>query len=55
MTALTQAENGSNNPILLRYHTKAGHSGGQPLSERINNQAETLHFLLWSLGTIQQE
>jgi len=55
MTALTQSANNSNNPIMLRYHTKAGHSGGQPLSERIDNQAETLHFLLWRLGANQQK
>ncbi len=50
MAALVQAKNGSDNPILLRYHTKAGHSGGMPLSEQIDNSVESTAFLLWRLG-----
>ncbi len=50
MTALMQSATGSTNPIMLRYHTKAGHSGGQPLSERIDNTTETMLFLIWQLG-----
>ncbi len=49
MTALLQASTGSQRPVLLRYHTKAGHSGGQPVSERISNSAESFAFLLWQL------
>jgi len=49
MTALMQASTGSDEPVLLRYHTTAGHSGGQPVSEQIENLAETLSFLLWQL------
>jgi len=49
MTALMQASTGSDEPVLLRYHTTAGHSGGQPVSEQIDNLAETLSFLLWQL------
>jgi len=49
MTALMQASTGSDKPVLLRYHTTAGHSGGQPVSEQIENLAETLSFLLWQL------
>jgi prolyl oligopeptidase len=49
MTALVQAKNSGKNPILLRYHTKAGHSGGMPMSERIANEVETTAFLKWCL------
>ena len=49
MTALMQADTGSNNPVLLRYHVSSGHSGGEPLKEQVNNQAEILGFLLWQL------
>ena len=50
MTALMQAKNGSNNPILLRYHTQAGHSGGQPVSQQIDEMVDTVSFLLWQVG-----
>ncbi|HEV8408540.1 MAG TPA: prolyl oligopeptidase family serine peptidase [Sphingomicrobium sp.] len=49
MTALMQADTGSNNPILLRYHVSSGHSGGEPLAEQVNNQSESLGFLMWQL------
>ncbi len=49
MTALVQASTGSDKPVLLRYHTKAGHSGGQPISKQIENLTDTLSFLLWQL------
>ena len=49
MTAMMQANTGSNNPVLLRYHVSSGHSGGEPLKEQVNNQAESLAFLMWQL------
>jgi prolyl oligopeptidase len=49
MTAMMQADSGSNNPVLLRYHVSSGHSGGEPLKEQVNNQAESLAFLMWQL------
>jgi prolyl oligopeptidase len=49
MAALMQASTGSERPVLLRYHIKAGHSGGQPVSETIQNSAEAYAFLLWQL------
>jgi len=49
MTAMMQANNGSSNPVLLRYHVASGHSGGEPLKEQVNNQAESLAFLMWQL------
>ena len=50
MAALMQARNGSDNPILLRYHTQAGHSGGQPVSQQIDQLVDTVSFLLWQVG-----
>ena len=50
MAALVQAANGGENPILLRYHIKAGHSGGQPVSEQIEQMVDTMSFLLWQVG-----
>lgn len=50
MAALLQAATGSDEPVLLRYHLQAGHSGGEPLTVRIENAAETLAFLSWQLG-----
>ena len=51
MAALVQARQGAANPILLRYHTKAGHSGGQPVSQRIEEMADVLSFLHWQIGS----
>ena len=50
MTALMQASSGSDAPILLRHHTRAGHSGGQPVSQRIDEMVDTVSFLLWRVG-----
>lgn len=50
MTALLQASNGSDKPILLHYDTNAGHSGGAPVSKQIENNVRELSFLVWQLG-----
>lgn len=50
MTALLQAANSGHAPILLRYHTRAGHSGGQPLSKVIEELVDTFSFLSWQVG-----
>jgi len=50
MTALMQAETGSDKPILLHYDTNAGHSGGAPVSKQIENTTRELSFLMWQLG-----
>jgi len=39
MAALMQ-NSGSPNPVLIRYHTAGGHSGGEPLSVQVANEAE---------------
>jgi prolyl oligopeptidase len=50
MAALLQSATGSDRPVLLRYHTKAGHSGGQPLSKQIEDMTDIFSFLSWQLG-----
>jgi len=50
MTALLQASAGSDRPILLMYDTKAGHSGGKPLSKWLEDESKELAFLFWQLG-----
>jgi prolyl oligopeptidase len=49
MTALMQAANGSDKPILLHYETALGHSGGTPVSKLIDNTTDELDFLMWQL------
>ncbi|MFN2567100.1 MAG: prolyl oligopeptidase family protein [Gemmatimonadaceae bacterium] len=53
MTALLQASTGSDpaeRPVILRYHTKAGHSGGLPVRQTVQNMADEMQFLFWQLG-----
>lgn len=50
MTAMVQKMNGGKNPILLRYFTKAGHSGGQPISQQIETNVDIYSFLRWRLA-----
>ncbi len=50
MTALLQSANASDEPILLLYDTKAGHSGGRPLSKQIEDETDEMSFLFWQLG-----
>jgi len=49
MAALMQASTGSRKPVILRYHIKAGHSGGQPVSQQIEDLTDTLSFLFSQL------
>ena len=49
MAALVQASTGLDNPVMLRYHIKAGHSGGQPVSQQIEDLTDIFSFLLWQL------
>lgn len=52
MTAILQAQTGSDNPILLLYDTKLGHSGGTPASKEIEEAVDKMSYLFWQL-TIQ--
>lgn len=51
MAALLQASNGSDRPILLHYDTKAGHSGGKPVTKQITDTTDELAFLFWQVGS----
>jgi len=50
MTALLQSATASDKPVLLLYDTKAGHSGGRPLSKQIEDETDEMSFLFWQLG-----
>jgi len=54
MTALLQATTASGNPVLLHYDTKAGHSGGKPVTKQIEDATVTLSFLFWQLDISPQ-
>ncbi|MBT9331600.1 prolyl oligopeptidase family serine peptidase [Paracidobacterium acidisoli] len=45
MTALMQAEDGGDRPILLHYSLKGGHSAGVSLSQLVEDEADELAFL----------
>jgi prolyl oligopeptidase len=45
MTALMQADTGSDRPILLHYQLKAGHSAGVSITQLVNDTADELVFL----------
>jgi len=50
MTARLQAATASDRQILLLYDTKSGHSGGRPLSKKIEEETDILSFLCLELG-----
>ena len=50
MTALMQASQGGEKPILLLYDTKLGHSEGRPVSKIIEEDSDVLSFLFWQVG-----
>ncbi|HLX84578.1 MAG TPA: prolyl oligopeptidase family serine peptidase [Terriglobales bacterium] len=45
MTALVQADNVNDRPILLHYQTVSGHSGGVSVTQAITDTADELSFL----------
>ncbi|HKN73973.1 MAG TPA: prolyl oligopeptidase family serine peptidase [Candidatus Acidoferrum sp.] len=45
MTALVQADNASDRPILLHYQTVSGHSAGVSITQAIKDTADELAFL----------
>lgn len=49
MTTLLQNSTGSDNPVLLYYDTRSGHSGGKPVSKQIEDMTNWLSFLFWQL------
>jgi prolyl oligopeptidase len=50
MTARLQAATNSDRPVMILYDTKAGHSGGTPLSKVIEDSTLELAFVAWQLG-----
>lgn len=48
--AKLQANNSSNNPILLKIDFEGGHGGDIPTKQRYSNLADTFAFLFWQLG-----
>lgn len=50
MTAMLQASNTSENPVLLRTSGNTGHGSGTPLNEVISQQVDRLVFLFDALG-----
>ncbi|MFH0778081.1 MAG: prolyl oligopeptidase family serine peptidase, partial [Candidatus Eisenbacteria bacterium] len=50
MTAMLQSVPGSQQPVLLLYDTKQGHSGGLPIKGQVEERANQLAFLFWQLG-----
>jgi prolyl oligopeptidase len=50
MAALMQASAAPGRPILLKYDTEAGHSGGTPVSKQVEDATDALIFLLWQAG-----
>jgi prolyl oligopeptidase len=50
MAALMQASAAPGRPILLKYDTKSGHSGGDPVTKTVEDVTDELSFLLWQVG-----
>ena len=50
MAARMQSATSSGRPVLLLYDTKAGHSGGRPFSQVVDELSLKFAFLEWQLG-----
>jgi prolyl oligopeptidase len=48
--ARLQQYNTSNNPVLIRIETNAGHGAGKPTSKQIDEAADTWSFVMQNLG-----
>jgi prolyl oligopeptidase len=55
MAALLQAHASAERPVMLRYDTKLGHSGGRPVSQQIEDLSYELSFLLSQLQVMSDE
>jgi prolyl oligopeptidase len=56
MTALLQAATSApiaERPIVLRYDTEAGHSGGLPITKTVEDTADRLHWVMWQVGMVR--
>lgn len=54
IAAKLQKANASDNPILLRIETTAGHSGATPVYRLIEEQTDIWAFTFWQLGLQKQ-
>jgi prolyl oligopeptidase len=50
MAALMQASAAPGRPILLKYDTKSGHSGGASVTKTVEDATDELSFLFWQVG-----
>jgi prolyl oligopeptidase len=50
LAATFQADNVSDEPILLRVETRAGHGGGKPVAKRIEERADIFAFIFHEMG-----
>jgi len=48
--ARLQEYNASNNPVLIRIETNAGHGAGKPTNKQIDEAADTWSFVMQNLG-----
>ena len=55
MTALVQASNANDRPILLHYQTMSGHSSGVSITQAITDTADELGFLWNEVGGPEQK
>jgi prolyl oligopeptidase len=53
MAARLQAATSSDQPILLRLETKAGHGAGKPRAKLLDELTDTWSFVFWQLGLHQ--
>lgn len=52
MTAALQYATSSEEPILARIESKAGHGAGKPVSKRVEEFTDVYSFLMWKLGML---
>jgi prolyl oligopeptidase len=50
MAARLQAATSSDQPILLRLETKAGHGAGKPRGKIVDEFTDVWSFIFWQLG-----
>ncbi len=48
--ATLQADNGGENPVLVRIETEAGHGAGKPIAKQISEAVDTYAFIMFNLG-----
>ena len=53
MTAALQWATSSDEPILVRLESKAGHGAGKPITKRVEEYADVYSFMMWKLGMLK--